>query len=97
MRKKHKKVKYVSESDVITSYSIHYTKLYDKGCRSWNNSDDGYDLWGTEVSVLIDSCWAFYNGYDPDNDPDTFYGNGVGFKLGRITSYNVCYTKLLRG
>ena len=28
------------------------------------------------------------------NDFDS--GFGVGFKLGRITSYNVCYTKLLR-
>lgn len=62
------------------------------GCRSWRNSDDGFDLWGTEVPVVIDSCWAFNNGYDPENDPETFYGNGVGFKLGFNRSGNATHT-----
>jgi len=29
------------------------------GCRSWNNSDDGYDLYYNEGTVIFDSCWAF--------------------------------------
>ena len=57
------------ENDVITSYSIHYTKLYD----------------------LITVATAEFAGSpvlterQPRNVPL------------RITSYNVCYTKLLRG
>jgi parallel beta-helix repeat protein len=46
-----------------------------KGCRSWFNSDDGFDLWDNEGIVFIDSCWAFKNG--------RFDGNGNGFKMGK--------------
>ena len=46
---------------VITSYSIHYTKLYDQG----------------DKTAPVTGNW----GFKPFN---------------RITSYNVCYTKLLR-
>jgi len=47
------------------------------GCRSWNNSDDGYDFWDNEGVVRIDSCWSFSNGYAQ--------GDGSGFKLGRTS------------
>ena len=64
--------------NVITSYSIHYTKLYEidishrqVGC-----------LWGAQVGPRLDP---------------TGPGRGAGPNRGaRITSYNVCYTKLLR-
>ncbi|MGA2240995.1 MAG: hypothetical protein ABSH11_03020 [Verrucomicrobiota bacterium] len=51
------------------------------GCRSWENSDDGWDLWMGTKPVLITNCWAFRNGTNilglfP------FKGNGNGFKLG---------------
>ena len=51
------------------------------GCRSWFNSDDGFDLWETEAPITIDNCWALKNGYIPDTPLPA--GNGNGFKLGR--------------
>jgi hypothetical protein len=50
------------------------------GCRSWNNSDDGWDLFEADDLVVIDNCWAFYNGYLPQGNPSA--GDGNGFKLG---------------
>jgi hypothetical protein len=44
------------------------------GCRSWCNSDDGWDLYGNKYTTLIDSCWTWGNGWDQ--------GNGNGFKTG---------------
>jgi parallel beta-helix repeat protein len=50
-----------------------------RGCRAWFNSDDGFDLINSHEPVLIDHCWAFYNGYTSD-----FVGraDGNGFKAG---------------
>ena len=70
---------------VITSYSIHYTKLYETNlskCDRIAVSSSG------DNTVEIDYA-------------DPVYGNGdvaigVEIKCDRITSYNVCYTKLLR-
>jgi hypothetical protein len=45
------------------------------GCRSWNNSDDGWDLFAANDVVTITNCWAFGNGYGSN-------GDGNGFKLG---------------
>jgi len=43
-----------------------------KGCRSWGNSDDGFDMYGANGYFTYTDCWAFDNGrYD---------GNGDGFK-----------------
>jgi parallel beta-helix repeat protein len=50
-----------------------------RGCRSYNNSDDGFDLYGCTASIIIDSCFAFRNGVDSWG---TSRGNGNGFKLG---------------
>ncbi len=47
-----------------------------RGCRSWNNSDDGFDTYGNEGTIKYYSCWAFDNGYGTD-------GDGAGFKLGK--------------
>jgi len=52
-----------------------------RGCRSWNNSDDGYDMYEAADTVLIDNCWAFRNGYNIWGIPN-FSGDGNGFKLG---------------
>ena len=54
-----------------------------RGCRAWENSDDGWDLWMGTQPVLIENCWAFRSGinvWDPNNTQ--FNGNGNGFKLG---------------
>jgi hypothetical protein len=52
-----------------------------RGCRSWENSDDGWDLWMAINPVLIDTCWTWRNGSNFWNDA-SFAGNGNGFKLG---------------
>ncbi|MBN1765187.1 MAG: right-handed parallel beta-helix repeat-containing protein [Sedimentisphaerales bacterium] len=55
-----------------------------KDCRSWGNSDDGYDCWNTDPpseAVTFDHCWAFRNGINTWGDP-AFNGDGNGFKLG---------------
>ncbi|MEI8632737.1 right-handed parallel beta-helix repeat-containing protein [Vibrio sp. PP-XX7] len=51
------------------------------GCRAWENSDDGFDLYDSPESVVIENSWAFRNGIDYWNDSG-FSGNGNGFKLG---------------
>ena len=52
-----------------------------RGCRAYNNSDDGWDLWMAGSTVTIDSCLAFRNGINLWNDPD-WQGDGNGIKLG---------------
>lgn len=55
-----------------------------RGCRSWSNSDDGYDCWNYFDSqrVVFDSCWSFSNGINIWGDT-AFAGDGNGFKLGQ--------------
>lgn len=50
-----------------------------RGCRSWFNSDDGYDVINSHEATVFDHCWAFYNGY---NTAFTSEGDGNGFKGG---------------
>ena len=50
-----------------------------RGCRSWFNSDDGYDVINSAEATTFDHCWAFYNGYNP---AFTSEGDGNGFKGG---------------
>ena len=45
------------------------------GCRAWYNSDDGWDLFETDASVIISNCWAW-------KSAATGQGNGNGFKMG---------------
>jgi len=53
------------------------------GCRSWNNADDGYDMWEAGNRVWLERCYAWRNGDNIWNHP--FYtGNGNGFKLGQL-------------
>lgn len=51
-----------------------------RGCRSWNNGDDGFDTFENSGYVLIDSCWSWHNGYVYGTS--TRAGNGTGFKMG---------------
>ncbi len=48
-----------------------------RGCRSWWNSDDGFDLINSSEAVWIDNCWAFYNGYRPNTFKSAADGNGI--------------------
>ena len=52
-----------------------------RGCRAWQNSDDGWDLWMADSTIELDSCFSFRNGKNSWGSP-TFNGNGNGFKLG---------------
>jgi len=52
-----------------------------RGCRAWNNADDGFDLFNNDSDVLLDKCWAWGNGYT-DYKYTTIGGDGNGFKLG---------------
>lgn len=60
-------------------------------CRSWNNSDDGYDCYGTQNDIYFEDCWVMTNGqksYDVSDYPGVTtgtvinQGNGNGFKVG---------------
>lgn len=56
-----------------------------KGCRAWQNSDDGWDGLlnvglGANPSTTYDSCWCFMNGYLKSGVASA--GNGNGFKMG---------------
>jgi hypothetical protein len=44
------------------------------GSRAWENSDDSWDLFETDYSVVISNCWGWKSGVGQ--------GNGNGFKLG---------------
>ena len=51
-----------------------------KGCRAWNNADDGWDFFAADDVVKIDASWAFSNGKPiGGSNPQ---GDGNGFKLG---------------
>lgn len=67
-----------------------------KGCRAWQNSDDGWDgLLSTGYTAVItttyDSCWCFLNGYRKDKSVSL--GNGNGFKMG---GNNTIHNAILR-
>ena len=53
-----------------------------RGCRSWENSDDGWDLWQATNTVVIENCWTWRNGIDFWSAGSNFAGDGNGFKLG---------------
>jgi len=77
------------------------TGNYFYGCRSWQNSDDGYDgyLRGADnVTTTYENCWCFKNGYRKDGSAST--GNGNGFKMGGYDTgyylrHNVIYKNCL--
>jgi hypothetical protein len=50
------------------------------GCRSWNNGDDGWDLWQADSTIVIENCWCINNGKVPAHPSSA--GNGNGFKVG---------------
>ncbi len=59
------------------------TGNYFYGCRSWQNSDDGWDGYlrpSDSVSTTLENCWSFMNGYLKNGSRSS--GNGNGFKMG---------------
>jgi hypothetical protein len=61
-------------------YDIGSSNVF-RGCRSWENADDGWDLWESTNTVVLDNCWTFRNGTNLTADP-LYSGDGNGFKLG---------------
>jgi len=62
-------------------FSIGEGNVFD-GCVSYNNCDDGWDLYARGVSieaVTLKNCVAYGNGHNTDG---SIKGNGNGFKLG---------------
>ena len=58
---------------------------YFYGCRSWKNSDDGWDGYlrgADDVSTTLENCWTFENGYLEDGTDPGPNANGNGFKMG---------------
>lgn len=61
-------------------------------CRAWHNSDDAWDLFETDFSVILVECWAWESGKAADHlwvkdyinksSSMSFSGNGNGIKLG---------------
>ena len=49
------------------------TYTYISGCRSWNNSDDGFEI-SSLGELEVSDCWSFGNGR-------LAYGGGVGYHL----------------
>lgn len=70
-------------SDGFESGSINSTNITFRGCRSWSNSDDGFDLRKASGVYVIENCWSFRNGYIPDTWEEG--GDGDGYKLGGKT------------
>jgi hypothetical protein len=75
-------------SDGFQSGSSTSTNNIFRGCRAWENSDDGWDFRLYDGTVILESCWSFRNGYKPNSTARG--GNGEGFKLGikRLPSTN---------
>ncbi len=70
------------------------------GCRAFNNSDDGFDLWDAGGKVTIKRCLSYGNGYDRWNftkrTGKRFEGDGSGFKLGRNNKkYGTSFHKVI--
>lgn len=53
-----------------------------RGCRAWDNTDDGFDAINAMESVTIEDSWAWSQGYIPGTTTPLAAGNGNGFKVG---------------
>lgn len=65
-----------------------------KGCRSWNNGDDGFDTWMNHGFIEFDSCWSWHNGYNYQNGQPA--GDGNGYKLGRTDISSSQFRRVLK-
>jgi hypothetical protein len=73
------------------------TGNYFYGCRSWQNSDDGYDGYlrpSDDITTTYEHCWAFKNGYLKSGAAGS--GNGNGFKMGGSDSKDLMHNAILK-
>ena len=66
-----------------------------RNCRAWYNSDDGFDCYNNEGTVIFENCWAFFNGYKPETLESA--GDGDGFKLGNSQKSYKSIKRILKG
>jgi hypothetical protein len=73
------------------------TGNYFKGCRSWQNSDDGYDGYlrpSDDITTTYENCWCCKNGYLKDGSASS--GNGNGFKMGGSDNKDLRHNAVLK-
>jgi hypothetical protein len=73
------------------------TGNYFYGCRSWQNSDDGYDGYlrpSDDITTTYVNCWAFKNGYLKSGVAGS--GNGNGFKMGGSDAKDLRHNAVLK-
>lgn len=66
-------------ADGFGSHSKHDGNVF-KGCRAWENSDDGFDFINSPGTVTLIGSWSWRNGYVPGTQKSA--GNGAGIKAG---------------
>jgi len=69
-----------------------------KGCRAWQNSDDGWDGYlrgSNNINTTIDSCWSFRNGYLKTGAVSGANGDGNGFKMGGSDATDLSHNQTL--
>ncbi|MDP4188478.1 MAG: T9SS type A sorting domain-containing protein, partial [Bacteroidota bacterium] len=69
---------------------------YFYGCRSYYNSDDGWDGYmktTADITTTIENCWTWHNGYLKDGVTTTSEMNGNGFKMGGDYLVHNCVLK----
>lgn len=69
-----------------------------KGCRAWQNSDDGWDGYlrpSNGINTFIDSCWSFRNGYLKTDVISGANGDGNGFKMGGSDATDLSHNQTL--
>jgi hypothetical protein len=69
------------------------------GCRSWQNSDDGWDGYlstSNDVTTTLENCWSFQNGYLQDGVTTNSNMNGNGFKMGGSSAGNLLHNVVLK-
>jgi Protein of unknown function (DUF1565). len=75
------------------------TGNYFYGCRSWQNSDDGWDGYlrpSDDVSTTIENCWSFMNGYLKDGVTSYSTMNGNGIKMGGSDAKNLRHNMVVK-
>ncbi len=73
------------------------TGNYFYGCRSWQNSDDGYDGYlrpADDITTTYENCWCFANGYLKSGSKSS--GNGNGFKMGGSDNKDLRHNAILK-
>ena len=82
-----------TDSVVITSYSIHYTKLYDKKSRYYNKLFGSHSLLSINPRISLRQS-KFFSQILNKNDVKLIHAH---FGPSVITSYSIHYTKLYDG